>query len=82
MQTSVFMGRKVMTVADVCATVGVSRTTLYRMRRDVDFPKPKTVKGHQFWNPRDIQDYCDARAAQADMDDFEAAETDDIPVLT
>jgi len=48
--------RKMLTVEDVLKLIPISRTTLWRMQRDKQFPKGHIVRGQKVW-------YADAVAA-------------------
>lgn len=55
----------------VARRLGVSRTTLWRMRRDdPDFPRPVRLTARVIaWRVRDLDDWVDRRAADDDLNE-------------
>ena len=53
-------------VAEVCALLRISRPTLWRLRRDREFPLPTSLSRRSIgWRRTDVESWLDARA-QAD----------------
>lgn len=45
----------------VCAMLGVSNMTLYRLYTSGKMPEPKKINKRKFWRLSDVQDWIDAR---------------------
>ena len=59
-------GAQILRVVDVCEMLGISRQTLYHLRRDGDFPAAVPLRGRCIgWRLRDVEAWIDARAEQS-----------------
>lgn len=45
----------------VCAMLGVSNMTLYRLYTAGKLPEPKKINNRKFWRLSDLHDWIDAR---------------------
>ena len=55
---------ELLTPAEVCHRLRVSRTSLWRMTKAHTFPTPICIGSRRFWTPRDVAGYLAARDAE------------------
>jgi len=54
------MGKQYLTVNEVCIILSISKSTLYRMISDGDFPPPTRIgKRKSRWHVNVVQEYID-----------------------
>jgi predicted DNA-binding transcriptional regulator AlpA len=56
---------QLLSVSDVLALLGVTRTTLFVMRRNGQFPRPVHVGAQLRWRVSDVRAWMDKGGAQA-----------------
>ncbi len=60
---------RLLRIDQVIERIGVSRTTIHRLRRDSQFPKPVTIRGRTIaWPEADIDDWIRRKAADRDAE--------------
>jgi predicted DNA-binding transcriptional regulator AlpA len=54
-----------LSVSEILSTIPVARSTLYRLMKEPDFPKPVRVGSRVFWKDKEIRSYIDSKQERA-----------------
>ena len=64
MTTTILKADRILRVDEVCETIGVSRTTLWRMSRRGEFPRPLRITDYlRGWRASTVAEWLEGRQA-------------------
>lgn len=60
--------KKYLNIEEVCALTSISKTAIYKLQKETDFPKPfhlEKMEKRSFWNAEEVNAWMDANLVRA-----------------